>query len=39
MCGGDETMGAYFKGKELGEVARGFKIRDKRGIAVSFMGV
>ena len=38
VCGGDETTGAYFKGKELGEIARGFKVRDKRGIAVSFMG-
>ena len=28
-------MGAYFKSKGLGEIARGFKIRGERGIAVS----
>ena len=36
---GDETTGAYFKGKELGKIVRGFKIRDEMGKAVSFTRV
>ena len=34
VCG-DETTGAYFNGKEFGEIARGFKI----GIGFSLTGV
>ena len=30
VCGAYETTGAYFQGKELGKVARGYQIRDKR---------
>ena len=30
VCGADETTGAYCQGKELGKVARGYQIRDKR---------
>ena len=38
VCGGDETTGDYFEGKELGKVARGFKVRNKRGLTVSVTG-
>ena len=38
VSGRDETTGTYFKGKELEKVARGFKVRNKRGITVSVTG-